>query len=228
MDDTDYKKQRTSLILISMAIILYVLGEGHIGTKGGIFGGTIIFAKPEILEKAGLIIYLWLNWRYAISCKPFIHKFGNHYRYFLYTSDTYKKYITNNLNTIKEKASTANHINNFIGSTILWNPKGNGTLPPLIKNLFWPNKLFYNKNTHTISTTAVEEVAQGNIVSAFPKPEPKADEIMLIPAPFLKLVILEAAILFRVAWGHKPFSDIIAPIIISIYAAYLLVIKQIC
>ncbi|MDH5572128.1 MAG: hypothetical protein OEY89_10205 [Gammaproteobacteria bacterium] len=222
MDDTDYKKQRSSLILISMAIILYILGEGHIGTKGGIFGGTIIFKKPEILEIAGIVIYLWLNWRYALSCKPFIKKFGTHFRYFLYKSSTYKAIITDRFQKLKEKASNASYIDHFMNKTFLWHDEGDGTIPPLIKNLFWPSSLYFNHERHIASNADKYELTQGNVITTFPVPSSDKNKISVIPAPFIKLIALEAFILVRVAWAHKPFSDIVAPFIISLYAAYLL------
>ena len=222
MDDTDYKKQRSSLILISIAIILYLLGDGEIGTKGGVFGGTIVFGKPEILERAGLIIYLWLNWRYVLSCKPMIKKFESHFSCLLYQSNTYKKYIAEIFEQLKEKVPSLNHVDRFMTQSLLWNKKGNGLLPPLIKNKLWPNKYFYHKSNHAILESDIENIIQGNVILAFPKPDVDENNIAVIKAPLIKLFLLELWVLIVAAWAHKPFSDILAPFVISLYAAYLL------
>lgn len=223
MDDTDYKKQRTSLMLISIAVILYVLGEGQIGTKGSIFGGTITFLKPDILEQAGILIYLWLNWRYMLSCKPFLIKFGNHFSYFVYKSDKYKKYVHDNFEKIKEINPSATYLNQCLTKTKIWHEGGDATLPPLIKNLFWPNKFFFNHGNHLFQGDAIHDLELGNMPVAFPTPDEDNTKISIASAPFFKMLFLELRVLFHVAWAHKPFSDIIAPFIISAYAAYLLV-----
>ena len=129
MDDTDYKKQRSSLILISIAIILYILGDGEIGTKGGVFGGTIIFGKPEILEYAGLVIYLWLNWRYILSSKSLIKRFGSHFGCLLYQSKRLIPRMSVKVKKIRNLFTVAVYCDWHLGYRIQFNLHCN---PPLM------------------------------------------------------------------------------------------------
>ena len=65
-DVGSYKKARANLILISLAVLLFIFGDGEFG-KAGIFSGSFNFGNKYALPTAGILIFYFLVWRYLLS-----------------------------------------------------------------------------------------------------------------------------------------------------------------
>ncbi|NVJ61556.1 MAG: hypothetical protein HWE27_14265 [Gammaproteobacteria bacterium] len=220
MNDSDFSKQRTSLILISLAIILFIHGDGKIGDKGGVLGGSIIFGNPDVLIYAGLSIYLWLVWRYTISSKAPLRLFLNHLKLNIYRHENYID-LVRKLGSIKDSVVGVNtQTEDLIKSSALYNPKGDGKLPPIIDKLWWPTNYFYNKSNHVLSSIQLDNNDYISDVRLFPYPETNS---VYIKAPFWNILKLEIKVFFRLVLTDKPFSDIIFPFLIAIYAGGLVI-----
>lgn len=89
-DVSDYKKARSNLMLISLAVIIYILGEGMF--KGGSFlDGSIQFENPIILSLAASLIFIFICWRFLLLSSNAIGEFSWDFNTLLYNSPTYTK-----------------------------------------------------------------------------------------------------------------------------------------
>lgn len=89
MDDSDFKKIRTGLMAISVAIIIYIVGGGDI--KGGSFlGGAIVFKRAWVLELTAILLWIYQNYRYWLYSKNTYYEWKCN---FFDTIFTHKKYL---------------------------------------------------------------------------------------------------------------------------------------
>ena len=69
-EDTDsFIKARANLIIISLAIILYILGDGNFNKKGSFLGGSITFGNDNALPIAGIALFFYFLWRWKWCIK---------------------------------------------------------------------------------------------------------------------------------------------------------------
>lgn len=135
-DDKDsHKKARANLILISMAVFLYIFGEGEFG-GAGILGGSIKFHNEYALPTAGSLIFYYFVWRYLLSAKDTLKEFRWDIWTLIYTSETYGKIRDK---WLKGKAITPANISQFTRHSIFNNhPHNQGTFPPRIHRNILP------------------------------------------------------------------------------------------
>lgn len=86
-DTDDYKKARSNLIMISSVVILYIFGDAKID-KGILFGGSITFGNENALPIAGVLMFIFLFWRFLLSAGDSIKEFRWDYWTLFYSCET--------------------------------------------------------------------------------------------------------------------------------------------
>lgn len=214
-NDTDNKKARANLILISSAVLLFVYGGGSFGTatessnKISIFGGSMSFSDPNALNTAGVLMFAYMLWRFLLSTGGTIKEFRWDIWTLLYTSRTYK---TVRDKWIEDVPITDKHKNQIInGSVFTKRVDDNGFFPPRISGLLPSTLVFYNAGALPVNRTNdypfncdFENITQGSIS--------KSDSWRLL---FTQIVCFFEAIIFR-----RGFTDVVFPFLIGGVACF--------
>lgn len=223
IDDTDFGRQRISLMILSVAIIMYVVGGGKIGTDGAIFGGTIHFENPDIIIWTGLSLYVWFNWMLLLSSKPHIRKFILNFKYLIYTSIEYRQLAADFIGELEPNVyggfKAQNHLDDSIMYSHATSHERQPYLPPLLTNILVPDTLFFNKRNHKIVDWDRKEIEPWKRIKEYPVPHIIIASVIKKPVPLLKMYWLELKCLYKAMLFYKPFAFVIAPFLLSSIAA---------
>ena len=238
--DTDFKKQRNLLIIVSLFISIFVLGEGSLVDDGTFFGGSIIFGKPYILKLAVTLIMYYLLFRYLLYSSRIFGKYIHNFKYIVYSHKDYQKEATRWLHEISngEDQQINDEDRDLLISNKIWtkNPKAS-LLPPLIENLLFPD-LFYVNHCRDKTIKAHDSGFTDNIddefwerIPTYPPPfrsvipdKNNARKCHYISgaAPIFTMYAIELKCLFKSFVLYKAFTDFIFPLIFGFYTAILI------
>jgi len=238
-DDVDYKKARANLILISLAVSVYILGEGQF-SKGSFFGGTIDFGKPIVLSIAASIIFIFICWRFLLSAGDALKEFTWDIWTLIYSHNIYldicKQWVAD-VNRVRDvdaseddiKISETNEIN-FTGKSIFC-PKDNNTVhayyPPRICGGIFPKKLAYGAQDKVTRYPTHEKTLMDFPKNAFPfKCDADIIKKNLKTTDRFKLLYLELTSIFKAIFLRRAFSDVIFPFLFG-YCALIIFIHHI-
>ncbi|MCW9025190.1 MAG: hypothetical protein OQK73_11020 [Gammaproteobacteria bacterium] len=238
--DTDFKKQRNLLIVVSIFISVFVLGEGSLVDDGSFLGGSIIFGKPYILKLAVTLIFYYLLFRYLLYSSRIFGRYTHNFKYILYSDKDYQKAATKWLHKIS--SGDDKHINtedrDLLINNKIWtkNPKA-PLLPPLIGNLLFPDMFYVNHcpdktiKAHDSGFTGNTEHEFWERIPTYPPPflsniptKKNAKKCHYISgvAPIFSMYSIELKCLFKSFVLYKAFTDFIFPLILAVYTAILI------
>ena len=230
-DDVDYKKARANLILISLAVIVFILGEGKF--KGTSFlGGSFTFDKPIVLSIAAATMFYFISWRFLLSTGNALKEFRWDIWTFTYSHKTYKdicdKWV-DDINRVRDVDASEDDIKisdqakrNFTRKSIFCpeNPAlKNGYYPPIICGGLLPKGFAFKVHDPVPMYYASSEDGKND----FPF---KCDEDMIkidiATADQYKLLYLEVVSIIKAIFLRCAFSDVIFPFLIGYSACLLL------
>lgn len=224
IDDSDFGRQRISLMILSIAIIMYVVGGGHIGDKGAIFGGTIKFDNTDVILWTGFLLYVWFNWMLMLSSKPHMRIFLLNFKYFIHSSAEYKKIAADFIGKLKSDVYPGFNPQHHLSFSVMYHhgdPKKRQThLPPQVTNVLCPDTLFFNiTDKNTIIGWDRSNIEPWRRITEYPVPDPDSSKVITKHVPLLKMYWIELKCLHNVILFHKPFAFVIAPFFLSAIAA---------
>lgn len=217
-DDVDsHKKARANLILISMAVLLYIFGEGKFG-GAGILGGSIKFDNPYALPTAGILIFYFLVWRYLLSVGNALKEFNWEFHALFYTSKTY---IRIRDEWLKDKEIPAQNKTDFIERSIFSQTKfgDTGYFPPQLcgEHSFYPSHLAYVIHVPFELDRRSDFPFKCDSKNIYIGEIPRLDSFKIM---LLLVYCLHKAILFR-----RSFTDVVFPFMIGYIATIVLTHK---
>ena len=237
VNDNDFKSQRISLMILSIGIIMFTVGDGSVGTEGAIFGGTIHFEHTSVITNTGLLLYVWFNWMLILSVKDNSNEFLLNFKYYLYSSDEYKTIATDFLDKITHTNLYHGYCSeNHLSESVMYSTDTNVNnrkpqLPPLLTSLIKPNRLFFNKPTHQMVDWDNANIDSWRRIKQYPLPldttpiQNTSYSVTRYINP-LRMYKLELKCLLRAAPFHKQYAQIVAPFLISGIALLSLIFKH--
>ena len=212
LDDTDYKKQRSNLMIISMGIIIFILGDGDI-KSASLLGGSVSFGKVNTPYYAVTALYIYMAWRFMIYSKEPLLNFRESYYVNIYTHPVYVKIAKGWLdkNRVDKAELDENARRQIIKRNIFTRPVGgHGTFPPMIANPLYPRKLiYYNIVESSTNNRHTFPFSEGLVL----------DDDSISLAETFKLLWAELISLLKAVITDRQFSDLILPYLIAYAAA---------
>lgn len=214
-DDTDsHKKARANLILISMAVLLFIFGEGEFG-KAGILGGSIEFGNEYALPTAGILMFYFFVWRYLLSSKGVLKEFRWDIWTLFYTNKVYEKIRDK---WLEGKAIQPSTISNFKNNSIFSNEVGaSGFWPPRVYGDFFPVGLVFVPESHSTCNKQNDYPFDQSSDAA------KIDDVSRIDS--WKLLTLEIFCILKAIFFRSGFTDVIFPFALGYVSTVILTYK---
>jgi len=224
MDDSGFKNTRLSLIIISIGIIIFILGEGTID-KTNIFFGSIDLKDDAPVKWAAVLIYMYLLWRYWMYKYKIMGDFGEEFKRYFYRSDDYAYLALKIVDACK-----SDNKQDYILAIKSYHEHGlphkrniiRGKDQNKVERCFYPlmlSSLLYPKRLHTSFIDSDNPDANEY---ELPKYYFLEDEDELFEISTLQFICLELMALPKMIFTRWGFADFLLPVAIALWAGYLL------
>jgi len=209
----DYKKARSNLIIISTAVIIYIYGGGSFN-HAALFGGSMSFSNPNTLPTVGVLMFIFILWRFSLLSGNSVREFRWDVWTLFYTSKTYKD-IRDKLISDEENF-TPPEISRFATRSVFdVDEMGEGYFPPRYNIHIFSPSLVYKDH-------APVDHSRQNYYPFYSHTK-DIRNIKISNYDNLSLMIIQAACFIRAIFFKRGFSDVIFPILMGVSAAILLI-----
>lgn len=227
MDDSGFKATRLSLMIISIGIIIFILGDGSVN-ETSIFLGSIKLKDTAPVEWAAVLIYMYLLWRYWMYKSHVIGNFGDEFKEYFYSHADYTSIALKEIDNLEDSAFKDNHrtaielyrFTHLPYSKNIIRPEDNTHIrryyyPLMLDDHLKPTYLYapYN-DSDKFDKDKIQDIPKTYILNG-------SDERFEIET--LQYQSLELIVLIKMLFSKRSFADFLLPIPIALWAGYLLI-----